>query len=77
MMQDILLTDRISGGKLEMKPSAVVYTSNMGHTRQYAVLLGKEIGVPVYSYDEAVSRLPGGSHIIYLAGIRQWYKEKM
>ena len=38
-----------------MNLSAIVYTSNTGHTRQYALLLGEEIGVPVYSYDEAVS----------------------
>lgn len=52
-----------------MNLSAIVYTSNTGHTRQYALLLGEEIGVPVYSYDEAVSRLPGGSQVIYLGWI--------
>ena len=52
-----------------MKPSAIVYTSNMGHTRQYAIMLGSEIGLPVYSYDEAIAKLPGGSRIIYLGWI--------
>ena len=52
-----------------MKPSAIIYTSKTGHTRQYAFLLGKEIGLPVYSYEEAVSRLPGGSPVIYLGWI--------
>lgn len=52
-----------------MKPSAIIYTSNTGHTRQYALLLGKEVGLPVYSYDEAVSGLPGGSKVIYLGWI--------
>lgn len=52
-----------------MKPSAIIYTSNTGHTRQYALLLGKEVGIPVYSYDEAVSGLPGGSKVIYLGWI--------
>ena len=52
-----------------MNPSAIVYTSNTGHTRQYALLLGKEIDLPVYSHDEAVSRLPGGSQVIYLGWI--------
>ena len=33
-----------------MQPSAIIYTSKTGHTRQYALLLGKEIGLPVYSY---------------------------
>ena len=38
----------------EMKPSAVIYTSKTGHTRQYALMLGEETGLPVYSYSEAV-----------------------
>lgn len=53
----------------EMKPSAVIYTSKTGHTRQYAHLLGEEIGLPVYSYKEAVSQLSGGSSVIYLGWI--------
>ena len=52
-----------------MKPSAIIYTSKTGHTRQYALMLGKEIGLPVYSYDEAITRLPGGSQVIYLGWI--------
>ena len=52
-----------------MKPSAIIHTSKTGHTRQYALLLGKETGLPVYSYEEAVSRLPGGSPVIYLGWI--------
>ena len=56
-----------------MKPSAIIYTSKTGHTRQYALLLGKEIGLPVYSYDEAISRLVGGSRVIYLGWIHASY----
>lgn len=52
-----------------MKISAIIYTSNTGHTRQYALLLGEEIGLPVYSYDEAISLLPSGSQVIYLGWI--------
>ncbi len=52
-----------------MKPSAIIYTSKTGHTRQYALLLGKETGLPVYSYDEAAARLPGKSPVIYLGWI--------
>ena len=52
-----------------MKPSAIVYVSNTGHTRQYALLLAKESGLPVFSYDEAISGLPGGSRIIYMGWI--------
>ena len=52
-----------------MKPDAIVYTSNTGHTRQYALLLGEEIGLPVYSLDEANAQLSGGSPVIYLGWI--------
>ena len=52
-----------------MRPSAIIYTSKTGHTRQYALLLGKEIELPVYSYDEAISRLSGESPVIYLGWI--------
>ena len=49
-----------------MKATAIVYTSNTGHTRQYALLLGKQVGLPVYSLEEANSHLSGGSPVIYL-----------
>ena len=49
-----------------MKPTAIVYTSNTGHTRQYALLLGEQVGLPVYSLEEANSHLSGGSPVIYL-----------
>ena len=49
-----------------MKPTAIVYTSNTGHTRQYALLLGEQIGLPASSLDEANSQLSGGSPVIYL-----------
>lgn len=52
-----------------MKPTAILYTSNTGHTRQYAFLLGENLGIPVYSLDEAGSQLPGGSPVIYLGWI--------
>ena len=52
-----------------MKPTAIVYTSNTGHTRQYALLLGEQIGLPVYSFDEANAQLSGGSPVIYLGWI--------
>jgi len=52
-----------------MKPTAIVCTSNTGHTRQYALLLGEQIGLPVYSLDEANSQLSGGSPVIYLGWI--------
>ena len=49
-----------------MKPTAIVYTSGTGHTRQYALMLGEQIGLPVYSLDEANSQLFVGSPVIYL-----------
>ena len=52
-----------------MKPTAIVYTSNTGHTREYALLLGEQTGLPVYSLDEANSQLSGGSPVIYLGWI--------
>ena len=52
-----------------MKPTAIVYTSNTGHTQQYALLLGEQIGLPVYSLNEAGSQLSGGSPVIYLGWI--------
>ena len=52
-----------------MEPTAIVYTSNTGHTRQYALLLGKQVGLPVYSLEEANSHLSGGSPVIYLGWV--------
>lgn len=53
-----------------MKPSAIVYTSNTGHTGEYALLLGEKTGLPVYSLDQAGSRLPAGSPVIYLGWLQ-------
>ena len=52
-----------------MKPTAIVYTSNTGHTRQYALLLGEKLDLPVYSLDDADAQLSGGSSVIYLGWI--------
>ena len=49
-----------------MKPTAIVYTSGTGHTRQYALLLSEQIGLPACSLEEAGSQLSGGSPVIYL-----------
>ena len=62
-----------------MKPNAIVYTSNTGYTRQYAMLLGEKTKLPVYSLDEAVQKLAQGNTVIYLgwlmAGKVQGYKK--
>lgn len=49
-----------------MRPNAIVYTSNTGYTRQYAVLLGDKTGLPVYSLEEAAQTLAAGNSVIYL-----------
>ncbi len=36
-----------------MKPVAVIYSSNTGHTRRYAELLSRETGIPAYDIKEA------------------------
>lgn len=49
-----------------MNANAIVYTSNTGYTAQYAGLLGKRTGLPVYSLAEAGAKLPAGNCVIYL-----------
>lgn len=49
-----------------MNANAIVYTSNTGYTAQYAKLLGKRTGLPVYSLVEAGEKLPAGNCVIYL-----------
>lgn len=57
---------------------AIVYTSNTGTTRQYAQLLSRATGLPVYPLAEA-GDLPQGTEIFYLgwlkAGAIQGYKK--
>lgn len=45
---------------------AIVYTSNTGHTAEYAKMLGAKTGLPVYALSEATKRLSNGTEIIYL-----------
>ena len=49
-----------------MNANAILYTSNTGYTAQYAGLLGKRTGLPVYSLAEAGTKLPAGNCVIYL-----------
>lgn len=44
---------------------AIVYTSNTGHTAEYAKILSQETGLPVYSLREATKQLSNGTEIIY------------
>lgn len=49
-----------------MKPTAIVYTSNTGHTARYAQMLGEKTGLPVYTAAAAKKQLEKGSEIIYM-----------
>lgn len=49
-----------------MAIDAIVYTSNTGYTAEYAHLLGRKIGLSVFSLCEAKEALQKGSRIIYL-----------
>lgn len=53
-----------------MRPKSIVYTSNTGHTAGYARLLGERTGLPVWSLDEAVKKLEGGTPVLYLGWLR-------
>lgn len=58
---------------------AIVYTSNAGHTREYAEILGQEIRLPVYELAAAKHILTKGTEIVYLgwlmAGVIKGYKK--
>ncbi len=44
----------------------IVYTTNTGHTLEYAKILGEKTGLPVYELAEADKQLDNGTEIIYL-----------
>ena len=48
---------------------AIIYTSNIGSTAEYAQLLGKELNLTVHSLQKAKNKVPAGSEIIYLGWI--------
>lgn len=47
--------------------NAIIYTSQTGSTKRYALMLGEALGLPVYNAQEA---LPKEKDIIYLGWIR-------
>ena len=49
-----------------MKPIAIIYTSNTGHTETYANLLSSKLEIPAYSLSAVPSSVPKGSPVIYL-----------
>ena len=62
-----------------MKVQAIVYTSNTGFTREYALMLGEKTNLPVYSLQEASGKIARDSSVVYLgwlmAGKVQGYKK--
>lgn len=48
---------------------AIIFTSNTGHTQEYAQMLGEELGLPCYDLKQAKSNLPSGVDVIYLGWI--------
>ena len=60
------------------KPTGIVYTSNTGYTEKYAKLLGEQLGLPIFSAEQADS-LPEGTEVLYLgwlmAGVVKGYKK--
>lgn len=59
--------------------TAIVYTSNTGHTEAYARMLGSETGLPVYTLSEAEEKLPADAQIFYMgwlmSGAVKGYKQ--
>jgi len=49
-----------------VKPIAIVYTSNTGHTMRYAKLLGAKTDLPTYTLERACSVLEKGDPVIYM-----------
>ena len=48
---------------------AIVYTSQTGHTEEYAHLLSEATGLPAYPLREAEAALPGGIEIAYFGWV--------
>ena len=48
---------------------AIIFTSNTGHTQEYAQMLGKELGLPCYDLKQAKSKLSSGVDVVYLGWI--------
>ena len=48
-----------------MNITAIIYTSNAGHTKEYAEMLGNAHGIKVYDLNTAKKELVSGAEIIY------------
>ena len=49
-----------------MQPTHIVYTSRTGFTARYAALLSEKTSLPALPLEEALTRLPQGTPIIYM-----------
>lgn len=49
-----------------MKPTVIVYTSDTGHTEQYARMLGRRTGLPVCDLCKSEKQLTKGTAVLYL-----------
>lgn len=49
---------------------AIVYKSNMGHTKRYAEMLSDILEVPAVTTRYAFTKLPKGSNIIFMGWVR-------
>lgn len=45
---------------------AIVYTSNTGHTAEYARILSRQTGLPAYELSRAMKELPKATPIVYM-----------
>ena len=62
-----------------MKAQAILYTSNTGFTREYALMLGEKTNLPVFSLQESSGKISKDSSVVYLgwlmAGKVQGYSD--
>lgn len=49
-----------------MKPSYIVYTTETGHTKEYAKMISSSVNLPCISLDEAKKTLPKKTPVIYM-----------
>ena len=50
-----------------MKPIAVVYVSETGHTEAYARMLGEKTGMSVYTLQQAETALAANAPVVYMS----------
>lgn len=49
---------------------AIIYKSNMGHTKKYAEMLSEILNIPAVTTRYAFTKLPKGSKVIFMGWIR-------